>query len=70
VKVTPFMVATSEIRRKDRREVTPQLHNTYWLTNQPLHSTDSLLINCPAYNISARTAQKTPFFSCRLRALA
>jgi hypothetical protein len=29
VKVTPFMVATSEIRRKDRREVTPQLHNTY-----------------------------------------
>jgi hypothetical protein len=24
VKVTPFMIATSEIRRKDRRGVTPQ----------------------------------------------
>jgi hypothetical protein len=32
VKVTPFMMATSEIRRKDRRGV-ESLHNTYstWL---------------------------------------
>jgi hypothetical protein len=27
----------------------------------PLHSTNP---NCPAYNITARTAQKTPFLSC------
>jgi hypothetical protein len=43
-----------------------------WVTKSPTDSTplnDRLFTNCPSYNISARTAKKTPFLSCSLRAV-
>jgi hypothetical protein len=46
---------------------------TNWLTHQPTASTSLnwlSLTNCPASNISARTAHKTLFFCCCLRAVA
>jgi hypothetical protein len=49
---------------------------SHWLTNsfthQPtqLNSVKLILANCPTYSISARSAQKTPFLCCCLRAVA
>jgi hypothetical protein len=45
----------------------PLTHSlTHSLTNHLLFT--SLTLNCPAYNISARTTQKPPFLCCCLRA--
>jgi hypothetical protein len=42
-----------------------------WRYSNPLtYGVNSVLTSCPAYNISAWTAQKTPFLCCCLRAVA
>jgi hypothetical protein len=63
---------TNPLTNSLTNRLTP-LHSTplHWLTDRLTDwLNNSLLTDCPIYNISAWTAQKTPFLCCCLRAVA